>query len=361
MKILFFIDALPAGGKERRLLELMKGLKKRDDVEFELVIMSRDLHFQEVFELGINIHFIIRKTKKDISVFSKFYHICKKFKPDIVHCWDSMSAVYLAPICKITGIKLVNGMVVDAPDKNKILNKNWLRARFVFPFSSSIIGNSFAGLKAYNVPKKKQVCIYNGFEFKRICHLPNKDFIRSQHNITSKYVVGMVASYSKFKDYKTYYSAAQIIIDKKYDVTFLAIGRDTDSENSFKMVPDKYKQQFRFIGKSSAVESLVSIMDICVLSTFTEGISNAILEYMALGKPVVATEGGGTGEIVLNNTTGFLVRPKNTEDLVLKIELLLKNDHLRYSMGDAGKKRIQHFFSIDKMVNNFVNEYYKVM
>jgi len=357
MKVLFFIDAFHAGGKERRLLELMKGLKKSSDIQFELVIMSREVHYKEVYELGINIHFVVRKAKKDLSVFSQFYRICKNFKPDIAHCWDSMTAVYLAPVCKMTGIKLVNGMVVDAPEKNKLLNRNWLRARVVFPFSNMIIGNSKAGLKAYNTPKQKGVCIYNGFDFRRVYQLPDQDHIRRQYNITSKYIVGMVASFSEFKDYKTYYSAAQIILQKNKDVTFLAVGRGTDSEESVNMVAKNHQHRFRFVGKSSAVESLVSIMDVCVLATFTEGISNSILEYMALEKPVVATEGGGTAEIVLDKTTGFLVKPEDPTGMAEKVEVLLQDDNLRHTMGVAGKERIKHFFSIDRMIDNYVDNY----
>jgi len=74
MKILFFTDTLNAGGKERRLTELMKALISRKDIEFELVVMSREIHYKEVLDLGINIHYIIRKTKNDISVFKRFYN-----------------------------------------------------------------------------------------------------------------------------------------------------------------------------------------------------------------------------------------------------------------------------------------------
>ena len=69
------------------------------------------------------------------------------------------------------------------------------------------------------------------------------------------------------------------------------------------------------LGIRSGIESLISAMDICVLSTFTEGISNSILEYMALEKPVIATAGGGTNEIVIDNKTGFLIKQSNPEEL----------------------------------------------
>ncbi len=123
MKILYVIDTLGSGGKERRLTELLKELMHKQEIEYELVVMSDDIHYEEVYNLGINIHKIIRNTKKDPSVFWKLFRLIKNFKPDIVHCWDSMSAVYVALSCKILKCRLVNGMVIDTPVRQNILNK----------------------------------------------------------------------------------------------------------------------------------------------------------------------------------------------------------------------------------------------
>jgi glycosyltransferase involved in cell wall biosynthesis len=98
-------------------------------------------------------------------------------------------------------------------------------------------------------------------------------------------------------------------------------------------------------------------MDICVLSTFTEGVSNSILEYMALEKPVVATIGGGTSEIVIDNETGFLINPSNPKELADKLGILLENKSLRTRMGSAGKKRVIDEFSVEKMVNKYIDLY----
>jgi hypothetical protein len=85
-----------------------------------------------------------------MSIFQKFYKICRSYKPDIVHCWDSMTALYSSPICKFLNIKFVNGMVVDTPMPQDMSNVHWRRARLTFPFSNIIIGNSRAGLLGYN-------------------------------------------------------------------------------------------------------------------------------------------------------------------------------------------------------------------
>ncbi|MBS1573972.1 MAG: glycosyltransferase [Bacteroidetes bacterium] len=357
MKILFFIEAMRSGGKERRLVELMKGLKAIPDLRFEVVVMDNDVHYKDIFKLGINIHFLLRTTKKDISAFYKFYKICKEYKPDIVHCWDSMTSIYSIPACKLLKIKLVNGAIVDAPSERHIFNKHWLRAKIAFPFSNLIVGNSNTGLAAYNAPKKKSVCIHNGFNFERIKTVRENKITRENLKVSTSFVVGMVASFSETKDYKTYFAAAQKLLEKRNDITFLAIGSDTDSNDARKMIQDKYVANFKLLGKRSDIESLIDLMDICILATFTEGISNAILEYMALGKPVIASSGGGTPEIVDDNVTGFLIETSSPGQLCDKMELLLKDKKLRIEMGKAGNNRIHNHFSIDKMVGEYVVNY----
>jgi glycosyltransferase involved in cell wall biosynthesis len=357
LKILFVIESLTEGGKERRLIELMKALKPESDMEFELVVMSDDVHFEEVFDLGINIHHLIRKRKKDLTVYQSLYKLCKNYKPDIIHCWDTMTAVYIVPVCKLLNIKFVNGIVMDAPEKRNVFNKFWLRAKLTFPFADSIVGNSKAGLKAYNAPKGKSHVIYNGFNFKRVNHLVPKEIIRKQLNISTKYIIGMVATFSDFKDYPTYFSAAQLLLNKRNDITFLAIGKNTDSVSSKKLIDNIFVSNFRLLGEKSDVESFVNAMDICILSTFTEGISNSILEYMALGKPVIATSGGGTCEIIEDNVTGFLVSQSNPIEISEKVELFLNDPELMLGMGNYGKERIMKAFSIDKMAGEFISVY----
>lgn len=361
MKILFYINGIHPGGKERRMIELMKELKLRKGIDFELVLMNREINYPEILKMDIKLHYLIRKSKKDLSIFRKFYKLCKEFSPDIIHCWDSMTAVYAIPACKLLKIKFMNGMVVDTPVKKNISNKNWLRARLTFPFSDAIVGNSKAGMKAYKVPLKKSLIIYNGYNFKRNEQLLDNKIIRKELDIDTKYIIGMVANFSENKDYKTFYRAANFIIKKRQDITFLAIGNNTDSDASKQLIGSELKDHFRLLGKKSGIESVINAMDICVLATFTEGISNSIMEYMALGKPVIATSGGGTDEIVENGKTGILTQVSDAVEMADKMELLLNSPELCRKMGLDGKKRIQNLFSIDIMVNKFIFYYEKLL
>lgn len=363
-RILFVIDSLEAGGKERRLTELMKALHLAKDVEFELVLMNRNIHYKEVLSLGINIHYIIRKTRRDISIFHKLYHICKKYKPDIVHCWESMTAIYTVPVCRILKIKCVNGMVIDTPVRQNLCNKNWFRARLTFPFSSVVVGNSYSGLSAYRAPEKKSVCIHNGIAMSRFRNLQDKLSIREEilgNADDEDFIAGMVAGIDERKDYSTLIEAAVELLEKHDNLKFLLVGEGSMIGEMKKKVPESLKDKIVFLGKRTDIESIINIFDTGILLTNArvhgEGISNSIIEYMAMGKPVIATRGGGTNEIVEDNITGFLISPSDAGEFISKFEILFLDPPLRKKMGAAGKERIIAEFSMERMVSDYLNLY----
>ena len=92
-----------------------------------------------------------------------------------------------------------------------------------------------------------------------------------------------------------------------------------------------------------------------------EGISNAIMEYMALGKPVIATDSGGTGELVVNNITGFLVQDNDVAELEKKIDLLLDDERIARDMGVAGQLRIKEEFNLEKMTSSYISLYNRIV
>jgi len=368
MRILFFIDCLNAGGKERRFSQLMKDIRLNTNIEFIVALMSKDIHYKEILNLKIEIHYIIRKTKKDISVFYKFYKLCKKYKPDIVHCWDSMTALYLIPACKLLKIKIVNGMVIDSPVKRNIFNKNWLRAKLTFPFSDIVIGNSKAGLRAYNAPKNRSVCIYNGIDHSRFERLKEPSSMRKEifGNISADiFTVGMVATFELRKDYKTLINAAIILSSSFQNIRFVLVGDGADFQKMKEHVPVSLLNKIIFLGKRSDVESIINIFDIGVLLTnlkvHGEGISNSIIEYMALGKPVIATRGGGTNEVVIDNQNGYLIDADNKDQLIEKIETLMKDKNLVEDLGKIGNKMVHEKFDLKIMTKHYITVYQKLL
>lgn len=365
MKILFLIDALAAAGKERQLIEVIKGLRMVDAIESHLAVFSSDIHYDYVENLNIQMTILKRRFKKDLTIFRQLYKLCKDFQPNIIHSRNSMTSVYAAPIAKLLGIKFVNHFISDAPARLKAFSSNWLRAKITFPFSDIILANSKAGLKAYNAPPEKSHFVHNGFDFSRIKHLTPPEKIREQFHIKTPKVVGMVARFHPGKDYATFIRAAVQILSGRDDVTFLGIGDGEMLETCREMIPSHYRHRIRFPGKLSAIESIVNIFDVGVLLTdpavHGEGISNAIMEYMALAKPVVASTGGGTAEIVADEKTGYLIPPKNVPVLAEKIEFLLDYPASATAIGQIGKQKLEADFSLKRMTKQLLAIYDKCL
>lgn len=360
MKIVHFIDSLRPGGKERQVVELLKGLLSKD-IECELVLMSNNIHYDSLSKFNIRIHYLIRRNKKDPIILFKLFNLCKEIRPDVIHSWDSMTSVYSVPIAKILNIKFVNGMIRDATPKFKFVDKAYIRSKLTFPFSDVIVSNSFAGIKAYNAPLNKRLFIHNGFDFSRLRNLKDREAIKAKFGICTEKIIGMVANFSNNKDYETYIAAAQMILKKRNDVTFLAIGHGDNLDKCKKLVRSQFKDKIKFLGKQQNVESIINVFDVGVLCSHGEAISNSIMEYMALGKPVAATDGGGTKELVLHGETGFLIKSHNANDMGERIEQLLEDKDLAISMGNAGRERIKREFNLEKMTNLYIALYERVL
>lgn len=363
-KILTIIDSFHAGGKERRLLELLKGLTARQ-VDCELIVLSKVVTYPELHDLNIKIHFIERKFRQDPTVVAKIYKIVKQARPSIIQSWSSMTSVYIFPITKLLGIPFVNAIIADAPRYVKPFSQPWIRRKLTFPFSDAIVGNSQAGLTAYRAPEGKSFVMYNGFDFKRTQNVVPREEMRHALNITTPKVVGMVGKFEARKDYHTYLKAAVRVIAERNDVTFVAVGDGRLLPECQRLVQGKGDDRILFTGHRKDVESIVNAFDIGVLTTnhkvHGEGISNSLMEYMVLGKPVIATQGGGTAELVSDGEVGFIIPPDHVEALVQKLLRLLDDSELAHRLGENGKKRIHEHFNLDRMTDEYIQLYRQLL
>lgn len=361
MKILFYIESLHSGGKERRLVELIKALSNDSSYKMEVVLTKKGIHYFDSFPRNIKIHYTLRKErkKKDISVFYNFYKIAKMFNPDIIHVWSNLTAIYAVPAKMFLKIPLINNQITNTTHHG---SGSILSHKLTFPFSDKIIANTHAGLKAYKAPMHKSLVIYNGFDFNRVANLKEKSIIRKEFNMQTKYTVAMVATFSKKKDYKTFILAANRLLKERDDITFLCIGSG-DSGIYQQMVPKENINNILFLGRQDNVESIMNVCDLGVLMTnpkHGEGISNAILEFNALGKPVIATSGSGTAEIIEDGVNGLLIKPKSSDELANKILYLIDDKKERLELGEKAKSKVISKFSIHRMIEDF-NTIYKEM
>ncbi|MDD4205403.1 MAG: glycosyltransferase [Candidatus Delongbacteria bacterium] len=361
MKIVHIIDSLSAGGKERRLIELLRYLiSNYSDVVSELIILSESIDYDEIHDLGVNISIIDRRNLSEISVFFRIRKEFKRIKPDIIHSWIDVGSLHssFAKLC--LNIKFVNGIIASSPQDLKMFSKQWLYAKLSFLFSDIVIGNSEAGIKAYKAPQAKSLCVHNGFNFDRISDLENAGSVKKRLNIETAYNVGMIASFSVNKDYTTFIKSANIVLEKNRNVTFLCIGHG-EKEIYRNMVPEKNRDRIIFLDRQKKVESIMNICDIGVLSTWSEGISNSIMEFMALGKPVIATGKGGTKEIINDGVTGYILPQGDHVKMAEKINELINDPELKGKMGKESYNTIKEKFGIERMCSEIYAGYYKLL
>jgi glycosyltransferase involved in cell wall biosynthesis len=351
MKIIFFIDTLTSGGKERRMLELIGYLKQHTDHTLVLVLTENLIYYEYVYALGIEIKVIKRKGfKYDPTLFFRFYRFCCHFKPDIIHAWGRMTTFYSIPTKLLRRIPLISNLIADTLGTTKLSRMNALFFKVDVFFSTVILSNSEAGLKAYkiNIPKAK--VIWNGVHLERFQRKYDLENIRKQLNVSTKnYIIVMIAAFSKLKDYDLFLDVAKEIRKIRDDIVFLGVGDGMEWKRINQRIKDEQISNVILTGKQKDVERIIAVSDIGILCTYSEGISNSIIECMALGKPVISTDTtGGSKEIIINGETGYCIQ-RNSELIVDSINFLLNNKDVRISMGNNGKERIYTHFSIEKM------------
>ncbi len=145
--------------------------------------------------------------------------------------------------------------------------------------------------------------------------------------------------------------AAALVREALSEVEFWIIGDGNQRRNleslaeGLGMLP-----HVRFLGRRADVENLLPSIQVGVLSSDSEGLANALLEYMRAGLPVVATDVGGNGEVVENGKTGLLVPPGNAEAMAEAILALLKDPARAAALGDAAKQRFTEKFAVESML-----------
>ncbi len=363
MKILFLINGVGGGGKERRFLQLVGALKENPDMEILIVSVSSrsdyDLNFlfgkARVIDLGL---------QKRYTLFVALFRIIRDFRPHVIHSWCAIPIVLaVLAVGKIFfSYKYIAGFIADS---NPLLSGSLLSTlvKMTYRVSDVIVSNSRSGLIAKGAPLKKSLVIYNGFDFSRLSRVNVDECLKLKSSLLQgkHFVVSMFARVDKAKDYDMFLSVARKIQFLRKDVLFLSIGKG----NMLSYYLDKQKRErienLRFVGFKSDVETFYFISDVCVLFTndeyHAEGVSNSILEAMAFGKPIIATSGGGTPELVDDGIDGFLVPSKDVAMAVDRLQLLLSSAEKRAIMGKAAYDKIRNSFSIETMTKSYISIY----
>lgn len=352
--ILLLLDGLSAGGLERQIVELLRGMRECPQFRMLLGVLvkggEREKEAREYADFVIPVK---QHSSYDLTLAFSLLGFIAKYRIDCIHSFGSISDVSAVFAGKIKGIPVINGSVRSAPPK---LYRRYRLSKWSMLFATWIVANSYAGLKAFGVDRFKNTSvIYNGIaleRFRNVEILPRRAPLE----------LCMVANFTPKKDQQSLIRCLPLVQSRYPGARLTLVGRGDRKRSELDQLVQSLSlnNDIEMVTRTDHPESYIQRSDICLLLTNSqihgEGISNAIMEYMALAKPVIATDCGGNGELIENGRTGILVADHSPEAIVKAIDNLGGKESVQ-RMGEYGKIRLEREFSLDRMIEGYEKLY----
>ncbi len=224
--------------------------------------------------------------------------------------------------------------------------------RAAYRLADTVVANAAAvraHLIAEGVRADKIEVIYNGLDLARVAPPAGarNELLASLKLPAGRRFVTIVANLRlPVKDHPTFLRAAQRVRAAVPDAAFVLAGEGELSEplHALAAALGIARDTF-FVGRCDQVAALLAVSDVCVLSSRAEGFSNALLEYMAAARPVVATDVGGARELIRADETGHLVAVGDDEQMAARIIALLADPERARAFGERGRRVVAEQFS----------------
>ncbi|BDD89158.1 hypothetical protein DPPLL_35230 [Desulfofustis limnaeus] len=292
---------------------------------------------------------IRQRHQFDISLAWSLVRFVKRYRIDIVHSFGSIADLSALVASRVTGVKFVNGSIRSA--RRKLTRRDWL-SKLTMPFADAIVANSKAGLRAFGMDRKaKAQVIYNGIDFPPVAGVKKTDF-------PGPYIC-MVGNFSSKKDHKSLIEAFPFVLEKQQDYRLVLVGRG-EREDCCRQLIDQLGIEDRVFIVNDCDEPApwVKGASICVLlSPDGEGLSNVIMEYCALGKPVLASDLGGNAEIIEDGVSGILLRSHDPLTVSSALLALLSDEGKMKRIAGKARDVIKERFLLQRMIDDYCELY----
>ena len=366
--LLLLIDDLEYGGAQRQVIELANGL---DSAHFEVHVCCLSDYLPMAGSLvdRSRLHVIRKHVRFDASVIPRLARLLRRLRIDIVHTFLFQ--------CEIAGRlagRLVHTRIVINSERNAnypITRRQLIAYRLTRGCADLIVANSSAGA-AYHRSKLRHDAsqyrvVYNGVDTGRFVPGDGRALRASLGIEPDERVAGMFASFWRQKNHRMFFDAARRVLDRLPRSRFVLVGDELHAgmhgTSAYKRLMMAHvdslgiRDRCLFLGNRTDVEQLYRVCDVTVLPSLNEGMANVLLESMASGVPVVATDIADNARIVPDGRVGYVVPVADTSLLADRIACLLADESLRERMGRQARAWMTEEFTVASMVERMARVY----
>lgn len=315
----------------------------------------------DIRSLDISFHLRVLYAYYKVSI--KLFKIIRVFQPQIVYANSFWAVFYVALLVKLLRLRLI--WHVHDLIRSRFFNRIMISITDKFVDRLIVISNAVGqSMIAVGATPSKIVVIYNGIDTKRFDPQQICGNIRLREMLgihEDDFVIVSIGRLIPRKGHSTLIRAIGFLARKYPNIRAIIVGAPYDSDS------EQYRDKLReltttlglqdkvlFAGWQPKVEQFILNSDVVVSVSWAEPFGLSIVEAMALGRPVIATNGGGEAEIVVNGFTGILVPPKDEKALATAIVQLMEDRKLSKKMGDAAVQRARECFSVTRFVSDII-------
>lgn len=366
LKILHILHSLQVGGLENGVVNLINRI---DPERFDHAIccIASSGPMEERLRRPLEIHCLGKGSAKDHMLPLKIARVVRAVRPDIVHTrnWGTIDGILGARLAGVR--KIVHGehgreAADPAGDNGRRKRVRKVLSPIVTRFVTVSSELCEWLVDDVGIPVGKVVQIINGVDTERFTPADGKTEARARVGIASDGpVIGTVGRLDPVKDFQTLLRGFAGMVDGREGNpgSWLVIAGSGPEESRLKSLAVELgvAAKVMFLGERSDIPEVMRAMDIFVLPSIAEGVSNTVLEAMSSGLPVVATNVGGNLELVEDGTTGFLFDPGDSKGLAERLRLFCLSNDLMLQFGKNGRAAAEVRFSLVRMVAEYEKLY----
>ena len=366
LRLLEFVTSFEIGGTERQVTNLVCGLDRARFRVHVACFLRQGAMLPEVLARGEPVtEYRLSSLRSLGAVWAqlRLVRYCLRERLDVVHTFGFYPNVFGIPAARLAGVGAVVASIRDTGDHLSGFQRRI--QRWACGFADRVLVNAEAvraQLLRDGYPAEKIQMIPNGIRSAESSPAGHSGTLHAELGLAPELpLVGVFSRLTRMKGIEYFLDAAAILVQSHLEACFVVVGdsvADVADGPDFRAELEGRAAQLGlqgrvfFTGRRSDVARLLPEFSVSVLPSLSEGLSNAILESMGAGLPVVATVVGGNPELVRQGVTGYLVPPRDAQALASAIELLLDAPARAAAFGEAGRRVVLERFSLAAMVRD---------